>query len=327
MTLREKVFEVFPQMREALEKYDPNHQPTDPERDLVEIVAQELGASSDRWFQTEEWEDEKAYYLLETNINGILLGREKAYILIYAKNQKLYSVITPWCFHSSYKEPMFEEEKVIEISPEELAKMPIVRAEWSHEFSDYDIWLSAREKGEWGLVWLFHCQEHDKWFILIGTDATVHGPWKKQWHQGVIKLPESHKDCPYEIFKQWEWKVKVEDPLSLIQPPLKYGFSGWMFTVGGLSTVVLLSQKENWEAVLEFSLGKERKAQVGVSFAEGAIKSWFAVDYKRAVEKFETLFEKGEIPPVERPQPLEDRFSHLAKYDNPREALAVLKIS
>ena len=216
------------------------------------------------------------------------------------------------------------EPHFAEVFPEQLAVMPVVKSEWSHDHADYDIWLSASERLAQGLVWLFHCKDHDKWYVLAGTPATVHGSWKKQWRQGVIKLPKAHKECSYETYTTGEWEVKVEDPLSLIQPPITYGFSGWNFMVGGLTAVFLASRKEGWKAVLEFSLGYHRTSRVNLYFAEGFINPSFLVEYEEALRLFERLLQEGHVPSVRREKPLEDRFSHLAKYDDPREAFAVL---
>ena len=81
---------------------------------------------------------------------------------------------------------------------EEIDALPKVRAVWSHNKSDYDIWLTARERLTYGLLWVFECS-HGRW-LLIGAPATVHGEWKKIWRQGVLKLPPDHKNCEYKLY-------------------------------------------------------------------------------------------------------------------------------
>ena len=81
---------------------------------------------------------------------------------------------------------------------EEIEALPKVRALWSHGYRDYDIWLTARERLTYGLLWVFECP-HGRW-LLIGAPATVHGEWKKIWRQGVLKLPDHHKNCEYKLY-------------------------------------------------------------------------------------------------------------------------------
>jgi hypothetical protein len=87
----------------------------------------------------------------------------------------------------------------IEYTPS-IESLPKVRASWSHDRDkqDYDLWLTARERLTYGLLWVFECQ-HGRW-LLIGAPATVHGSWKKIWRQGVLKLPEEHKECNYKLY-------------------------------------------------------------------------------------------------------------------------------
>ena len=80
---------------------------------------------------------------------------------------------------------------------EEIDALPKVKATWSHSYKDYDIWLTARERLTYGLLWVFECS-HGRW-LLIGAPATVHGEWKKIWRQGVLKLPPDHKNCKYTL--------------------------------------------------------------------------------------------------------------------------------
>ena len=88
-------------------------------------------------------------------------------------------------------------EEMVELTPEEIYQLPKIRASWSHDKSDYDIWLTAKQRLSYGLLWLFECP-HGRW-LLVGAPATVHGPWKKIWRQGVLKLPPDHKNCKYTI--------------------------------------------------------------------------------------------------------------------------------
>ena len=83
---------------------------------------------------------------------------------------------------------------------EEIESLPKVRASWSHDKSkqDYDLWLTAKDRLAYGLLWVFECQ-HGRW-LLIGAPATVHGEWKKIWRQGVLKLPSDHKECNYKLY-------------------------------------------------------------------------------------------------------------------------------
>jgi hypothetical protein len=100
---------------------------------------------------------------------------------------------------------------------EEVLSLPTVRASWSHDESkrDYDIWLSARLRLTYGLLWLFECP-HGKW-LLIGAPATVHGEWKKIWRQGVLKLPEQHKQCNYKLYP-----IVFSDLKTMLDVYLKY---------------------------------------------------------------------------------------------------------
>jgi hypothetical protein len=86
----------------------------------------------------------------------------------------------------------------IELTPEEIESLPKVRAVWNHDKCDYDIWLSAKLRLTYGLLWLFECP-HGRW-LLIGAPATIHGEWKKIWRQGVLKLPPDHKQCNYKLY-------------------------------------------------------------------------------------------------------------------------------
>jgi len=86
----------------------------------------------------------------------------------------------------------------IELTPEQIEALPKVRAYWSHSYRDYDLWLTARERLTYGLLWIFECP-HGRW-LLIGAPATVHGKHKKIWRQGVLKLPEQHRNCEYKLY-------------------------------------------------------------------------------------------------------------------------------
>jgi hypothetical protein len=80
---------------------------------------------------------------------------------------------------------------------EEIESLPKIRAYWDHDKQDYDIWLTAKQKLTYGLLWVFECP-HGRW-LLIGAHSTVHGEWKKIWRQGVLKLPPEHKNCKYKL--------------------------------------------------------------------------------------------------------------------------------
>jgi hypothetical protein len=92
------------------------------------------------------------------------------------------------------------EIEMVELTLEEIDALPKIRASWDHDDTkkDYDIWLTAKQRLAYGLLWLFECP-HGRW-LLIGAPATVHEPWKKKWHQGVIKLPADHKNCKYKLY-------------------------------------------------------------------------------------------------------------------------------
>ena len=106
------------------------------------------------------------------------------------------------------------EVDVIEYS-EEIESLPKVRAYWSHSQKDYDIWLTAKLRLTYGLMWIFECQ-HGRW-LLIGAPATVHGEWKKIWRQGVLKLPPEHKNCKYKLHP-----VKFSDLKTMLNVCAKY---------------------------------------------------------------------------------------------------------
>jgi len=97
----------------------------------------------------------------------------------------------------------------------EIETLPKVRASWSHDQQDYDIWLSASLRLAYGLLWVFECQ-HGRW-LLIGAPATVHGEWKKIWRQGVLKLPPQHKECNYRLYP-----ITFPDIKTMLDVYLKY---------------------------------------------------------------------------------------------------------
>ena len=98
---------------------------------------------------------------------------------------------------------------------EEIEALPKVKATWSHSYKDYDIWLTAKQRLTHGLLWVFECP-HGRW-LLIGAPATVHGEWKKIWRQGVLKLPEQHKNCEYKLYP-----IKFSDLKTMLDVYSRY---------------------------------------------------------------------------------------------------------
>jgi hypothetical protein len=216
---------------------------------------------------------------------------------------------------------------ILEILPQRLAKMEIIRTQWQPRSNNsYDFFLSARARAERGLNWIFECREHNKMFFLAGAPATVHGSWKRNRHQGVVKLPDEHRSCPYTIWTEPEWEVVVPTSLSeIIQPPVVYRIGGWMVTVGGLDSITLSSQKDDWTAVLEL-WPRTRQAELCIRFANiPDATTTFSWEYDEAARLFLQLLEAGEIPSAE--PSLEARFAHLAKFVDPREVVPLIEIS
>jgi len=187
--------------------------------------------------------------------------------------------------------------EVLVLKPEEFASLPIVKASWSHDYKDYDIWLSARSRNDDGLLWVFECP-HGRW-LLVGAPATVHGPSKKKWNQGVIKLPPEHHDCPFRLYTQREWAIADDDPLrhfsSTSSMPVRFKGVRWY---NGDIDVYLKAQYPTFNTKLFITL--ERKlAHVTFDFMHLKQHNFelflqpFEVDYNKALELFSELFEDG----------------------------------
>jgi hypothetical protein len=203
---------------------------------------------------------------------------------------------------------------VLALKPEEFATLPVVKAYWGCDCRDYDIWLSARNRNSDGLLWIFECP-HGRW-LLIGAPATVHGPWKKKWNQGVIKLPPEHKECAYWFYTQPEWYIVDDDPLRHFSSgSIKYKAVRWY---GGDIDIYLKAQYPTYEAKLFITL--ERKI-AHVMFDFMCLKRYqfelflepFEVDYEKAVQLFSYLFENGLL--VKEDLPDEGLYSSLITAD------------
>jgi hypothetical protein len=112
---------------------------------------------------------------------------------------------------------------MLKLKLDEFVNLPVIEAYWEDgKREGYDIWLSARERGERGLVWIAVCP--NKTYILLGAPATVHYGWKKKWHQGVIKLPPNHKAC--KIYHENEWGIDLgtEDVLKIFESREVYDY-------------------------------------------------------------------------------------------------------
>jgi hypothetical protein len=178
---------------------------------------------------------------------------------------------------------------MLELKPEELASLPTIKAYWSHSHQDYDIWLSAGERAQKGLLWIFECQ-HGRW-LLVGVPATVHGPDKKKWHQGVLKLPSQHKECQYRLYPETEWSLVEEDPLRHFDsaPVVKYRGLRWYY---GDIDVYLKAVHTNYTATLFITL--ERKiAHVTFTFPNFQNMNPFETEYEKAVRTFHRLYKAG----------------------------------
>jgi len=187
--------------------------------------------------------------------------------------------------------------EVLALKPEEFASLPVVKASWSHDYGDYDVFLNARSRNMNGLLWVFECP-HGRW-LLIGAPATVHGPSKKKWNQGVIKLPPKHKECSFKLYTQREWCIVDDDPLrhfsSTSSVPICFKGVRWY---NGDIDVYLKAQYPTFEAKLFITL--ERKIS-HVTFDFMHLKQHkfelflepSEVDYGMAVKTFDELFENG----------------------------------
>jgi len=199
------------------------------------------------------------------------------------------------------------------LKPEEFASLPIVKASWSHDYKDYDIWLSARSRNN-GLLWIFECS-HGRW-LLIGAPATVHGASKKKWNQGVIKLPPEHHGCPFTLYTQQEWFIVDDDPLRHFSS-VQISFKGVRWYNGDID-VYLKAQYPTFETKLFITL--ERKlAHVTFYFMHLKHHNFesflqpFEVDYNKALQLFSELFEANLL--VQEDVPDEGLYSSLITAD------------
>lgn len=207
------------------------------------------------------------------------------------------------------------------ISPQKLQQIAVVKAAWSHEYSDFDIWLSARQRSSQGLAWLFKCQVHGHLCLLLGAPATVHGPWKKQWHQGVIKLPPDHKECPHTIYTKPEWGIGGH-PLDLLAPPFKYQPLGsfWLGTAKFGGVEIVCHYPNGIKASLWISAAS-RKAAVSTKAHDLYLEWDVPVLYDEAVAWFQAQVEAGKMPPAPEP----DEFhEYLTLWKDPADALKLL---
>jgi len=94
-------FEKYPRMREALLKYDKFHTPRGV-WNLESIRLDERGDSSPSHFESYNFQWGDIEFSLETNcLSPGVLGKDKFIITIRGDN--IDTIITPWCFHSSYR--------------------------------------------------------------------------------------------------------------------------------------------------------------------------------------------------------------------------------
>ena len=92
-------FERHPQLKKALLKYSKSHTPCGI-WDLENIRMRELGNSSPTHFDEYQFKMGDVKFSMETNcLSPSVLGRYKFVITIYS--EKIKTIITPWCFHSS----------------------------------------------------------------------------------------------------------------------------------------------------------------------------------------------------------------------------------
>lgn len=102
---------VLPRLRRALHGYDDGHVPSDPDLDLAEIARREIGGSSPKHFWSVRFWYGRAEWTLFSNAGGRLTGAPKIILLAEsiqtdpARPKYMYTVITPWCFRSSYRRP------------------------------------------------------------------------------------------------------------------------------------------------------------------------------------------------------------------------------
>jgi hypothetical protein len=181
--------------------------------------------------------------------------------------------------------------EILSIGIEEFARLPVIKATWSPNYQDYDIWLSARERGT--LLWIFECQ-HGR-ILLVGSKATVHPWWKRNWRQGVIKLPKEHKDCNSKIYT----KFRLEDDyLRYFKQNTEYEGKNLL----GNMYIYLTAKHDKFVTGLSIRL-TDKSAEVRFTFPHIVISEPFIfaskIDYQKAIEIFKDLYRKNLL--VEKP--------------------------
>jgi len=213
------------------------------------------------------------------------------------------------------------------LTPKEFSELPVYVSHWVPPpiKSCCDIWLSAKERERYGLVWLFECP-HGLW-VLIGAPATVHGPRKAKWHQGCIQLPEQHKACPYKLYRGGEWYLEVEDPLSYFSPNVPLQYEG-VKHLGDLIDVRLTASYDKFAVKLTIAACHSTHYVAYVKFMFPNVApithvNWgaffmFEVPFDEALQKFASLVD------CVVPKPPPDEWGYFRYLDNPREALRLL---
>ena len=132
--------------------------------------------------------------------------------------------------------------ELCELSLEGFLRYPILYREWDPDSPGWGegefLYLSAREKARYGRFWAVPLK-----VIAVACPATVHGGWKRRWHQAAVPIPPGHA---------------AEDLV-----PVRPALAGWreFFEAGDISPVkggYRASRIVNgWKAVLRAYTGPE----------------------------------------------------------------------
>jgi len=202
-----------------------------------------------------------------------------------------------------------EERAVLELKPDEFAKLPVSKASKFH----YDVLLTPQERRRYGLLWLFECDH--ALYVLVGVGTPDGG--------GVLKLPDGHEDCDYVLYPKSALEIVENDPFQHFLGGRVVWYDSRFWYDENKGNIYLRVSYPTYTVHMNISV-HEKKAIVTFTFKNvERFSVTFEADFEEAVTVFRELYQQKRIRPL--PGATRAASDPFVRYIEPGEAIERLK--